>query len=95
MLGEAIRHLKSLPRDPDLRADVLEALVAQIEQQSRGTWKAGRGKGSDGSHIFLGRQGEGLVVAPDGGLYRGTLGKGIDITAQGLTPDYGALRALD
>jgi len=56
---------------------------------------ARRGKGSDGSHIFLGRQGEGFVVAPDGGLYRGRRGNGIDITAKGLTPEYGALRALD
>jgi hypothetical protein len=95
MLGEAIRYLKSLPRDRDQRADAFEALAAQIEQHSRGAWKAGRGKGSDGSHIFLGRQGEGLVIAPNGGLYRGALGKGIDITAQGLTPDYGALKALD
>jgi hypothetical protein len=95
MLGEAIRYLKSLPRDPDQRADAFEALAAQIEQQSRGTWMARRGKGSDGSHIFLGRQGEGLVVAPDGGLYRGARGKGIDITTTGLTPDYNILKALD
>jgi len=30
MLGEAIRYLKSLPRDADLRADAFEALAAQI-----------------------------------------------------------------
>ena len=95
MLGEAMRYLKSLPRDADQRADAFETLAAQIEQQSGGAWKAGRGKGTDGSHIFLGRLGEGLVVAPDGRLYHGTHGKGVAITAAGLVVDYGVLKALD
>jgi hypothetical protein len=95
MLGEAIQHVKSLPRDIAQRADAFEALASQIEKHSGGAWKADRGTGTDGSEIFLGRQGEGLVVAPDGGLYRGALGKGIDIVPGGLRPNYAALKALD
>jgi hypothetical protein len=95
MLGEAIRHLKSLPRDAGLRADVFEALARQIETHSGGTWSAARGAGTDGSTIFLGRQGEGLVVAPDGQIYRGAIGRGIDIAANGLHPNFNALTPLD
>jgi hypothetical protein len=49
----------------------------------------------DGSIIFLGRQGEGLVVAPDGRVFRGAIGSGIDITPNGLQPDFDALTPLD
>jgi hypothetical protein len=95
MLAEAIAHLRSLPPDAAQRADTFQAMVAQIEHLSGGAWTAPRGSGVDGSHIFLGRQGEGLVVAPDGRIYRGALGKGIDITPGGLRPNYGSLTALD
>jgi hypothetical protein len=95
MLGEALEHLKTLPRDADHRADAFEAMAEQIEQNSGGAWRAARGQGTDGSHIFLGRQGEGLVIAPDGKLYRGGLGKGIDIASAGLCPRYTGLKALD
>jgi hypothetical protein len=66
MLGDAINHVKSLPRDAAQRADAFEALARQIESHSGGAWRAVRGTGTDGSILFLGRQGEGLVVAPDG-----------------------------
>ncbi len=95
MLGEAIRHLRSLPRDKAQRANVFEALASQIEKHSRGTWAAARGSGVDGSDIFVGRQGEGLVVATDGRIYRGALGRGIDIVGNGLRPDFGSLIPLD
>jgi hypothetical protein len=35
MLGEAIKHVKSLPRDAAVRADAFEALATQIEKVSR------------------------------------------------------------
>jgi len=95
MLAEAIRHLRSLPRDATQRADTFEALAGQIERHSGGAWQAARGAGADGSHIFLGRQGEALVVAPDGRLFRGALGRGIGITRAGLQPAYHSLTALD
>lgn len=95
MLGGAIRHLKSLPRDATQRADAFEALAKQIESQSGGVWTATRGTGTDGSVIFLGRQGEGLVVLPDGRIFRGAIGRGIDITPGGLRPDPGSLIPLD
>jgi 1-acyl-sn-glycerol-3-phosphate acyltransferase len=95
MLGEAIRHVKSLPRDPVQRADAFEALAKQIEYHTGGTWKAARGIGIDGSIIFLGRQGEGFVVAPDGRIFRGALGRGIDIVSGGLRPNQNTLTPLD
>jgi hypothetical protein len=95
MLGEAIRHVKTLPRDMGQRAAALEALAKQIETFSGGTWNAARGTGTDGSQIFLGRQGEGLVFATDGSIFRGALGRGIAITLHGVRPDYGALTQLD
>jgi hypothetical protein len=95
MLGEAINHLKSLPRDATQRADAFEALAGQIEIHSGGAWTAARGKGTDGSDIFIGRQGEGLVVAPDGRIFRGAIGRGIDVVANGLRPDLGSLNPLD
>jgi hypothetical protein len=95
MLGEAIRHLKTLPQDAAQRADVFEVLARQIESHSGGAWRADRGTGTDGSVIFLGRQGEGLVVAPDGRIFRGAIGRGIDITPDGLQPNFNALTPLD
>jgi hypothetical protein len=95
MLGEAIRHLKSLPRDPVIRADAFEALARQIESHSGGAWSAARGPGTDGSVIFLGRQGEGLVVARDGRIFRGAIGRGIDVIPNGIRPDFGSLTPLD
>ena len=95
MLGEAIRHVKSLPRDATRRADAFESLARQIESCSGGAWNAARGTGTDGSIIFVGRQGEGLVVAPDGRIFRGALGRGINVDPNGLRPDFTALTPLD
>ncbi len=95
MLGEAIQHLKSLPRDAAQRADTFEALTGQIESHSGGAWSAARGTGTEGSVIFLGRQGEGLVVAPDGRIFRGAIGRDIDIAPDGLRPNLGSLTPLD
>ena len=36
MLGEALRHVRSLPRDAAQRADAFEALARQIEQYTGG-----------------------------------------------------------
>jgi len=95
MLGDAINHLKSLPRDAARRADAFEAFARQIESDSGGAWSAARGVGTDGSVIFLGRQGEGLVAAPDGRIFRGAIGRGIDIIPNGLRPEFGSLTPLD
>jgi hypothetical protein len=95
MLGEAIHFIKSLSLDTAERADAFEALARQIEKHSSGAWNATRGIGSDGSVIFLGRQGEGIVVRFDGRIFRGAIGRGIQITANGISPDYNALIALD
>lgn len=74
MLGEAIRQLKMMPRDASVRADAFEMMAQQIEIHSIRAWNAARGLGEDGSHIFLGRQGETIVIAPDGGIFKGALG---------------------
>jgi hypothetical protein len=95
MLREAVQHVKAQPRNQKIRADLFEALAAQIGSSSAGAWKATRGRGTDGSEIFLGRQGEALVIAPDGRLCRGALGRGIVVVPGGLEPDYPALLVLD
>ena len=95
MLAEAIRHVRALPRDAAQRADAFEALARQIEIHSSGTWTAARGTGTDGSIIFLGRQGEGLIVAPDGRIFKGAIGRGIDVTSTGVQPDMDSLTPLD
>lgn len=74
---------------------MFEDVATQIERQSGGAWNASRGVGTDGSAVFLGRQGEGLVAATDGRLYRGAIGRGIEISAQGLRPDYVGLTPID
>lgn len=95
MLGEAIDFVKSLPQDAAQRADAFEVLAQQIESHSGGSWRAVRSPGTDGSIIFLGRQGEALIVGPDGRLYRGSGSRSIDITSSGLRPIYNALKPLD
>lgn len=95
MLGEAIDFVKAMPQDAALRADAFEALAQQIESHTGGAWSAARGAGTDGSIVFLGRQGEGLIVSPNGRLFRGSLGRGIDITSTGLCPNYNSLKSLD
>jgi hypothetical protein len=40
MLGEAIRYVKSLPRDAARRTDAFETLAKQIERHSNGAWSA-------------------------------------------------------
>jgi hypothetical protein len=70
-------------------------LARQIDSHSGGAWRAARGPGIDGSIIFLGRQGEGLVVATDGRIFRGALARGIDVTRNGLQPNFNSLLPLD
>ncbi|HUG92098.1 MAG TPA: hypothetical protein VML55_14760 [Planctomycetaceae bacterium] len=95
MLGEAIQHVKAHRQDQRARADLFEVLTAQIETSSGGAWKAARGNGIDGSEIFLGRQGEALVIARDGRLFRGAIGRGVSIDPSGLRPEYPKLQPLD
>jgi hypothetical protein len=90
MLAEALQHLRTLPQVPLLRADVFEALAAQVTANDPG-WQAVRGVGTDGSHVFLGTQGAALVIAPDGRLFRGRLGQGVNVVVGGLAPDYAVL----
>jgi hypothetical protein len=95
MLRDAIRYVKTLPKDQAERADAFESLAKQIDAHTFGAWSAKRGVGTDGSVIFLGRQGEGLVVTSDGRIHRGRIGQGIEVTATGLRADLGQLISLD
>jgi hypothetical protein len=94
MLADAIQYVTSLPMDAAERADSFEAMFRQIEGDTGGAWQATRGTGTDGSVVFLGRQGEGLVVATDGRVFRGVLGRGIDVTPAGLQPNFNSLVML-
>jgi hypothetical protein len=94
MLGEAIRYVKAQPQDQQSRADLFEALATQIESASRGAWTAARGRTIDGAEVFLGRQGEVVVISGDGRLFRGSIGNGVSVDAHGLRADYARLRSL-
>lgn len=55
------------------KADAFETLTTGIAAEFGDEWTAGRGRGTDGSDVFAGRQGEALVFAPGGGVYRGQI----------------------
>ncbi len=94
MLGQAIGQIKLLPKNPAQRAAAFEFLAKQITSKYP-HWQAVRSLGSDGSVIFLGRQGEALIINSSGKLFRGSLSKGLSITKKGITPNYKYLIPLD
>jgi hypothetical protein len=60
-LHAALQMLKqAVP--PAERADFFEEVVVQIESDSNGTWTADRMTADDGAVVFLGRQGEVVVL---------------------------------
>ena len=63
-------------------------------EKTGGSWNAIRTVGTDGSHIFLGRGGEALVISPQGQLFRGTIQQGLQRSGASFTPIYNALKAL-
>lgn len=58
------------------KAELFEIRSAEVAKLSGGSWTAVRGLGQEGSHVFLGRAGEALVINPAGQLYRGSLQTG-------------------
>ena len=76
MLGQAVKHVKELSGTAAEKATLLEKLTPQITELSGDSWTAVRGAGVDGSHVFLGGAGEGLIINPAGQLFRGRLQSG-------------------
>ena len=77
MLGRSIGHLKYMRAEGYNHVDmanVFEDLVSQINRHNP-SWDAQRSQGAHGAEIFAGEMGEALVISPDGGLFRGSLGE--------------------
>jgi hypothetical protein len=95
LLGEAIQHVKSLPRDAAKRVDAFEAWPSKsrVTPEAPGVPLAAQARTAP-SFSSEG-QGEGLVVTLDGRIFRGASGRGIDITPNGLEPNLGSMTPLD
>lgn len=96
MVGQAVGHVKSLPGGAAEKADLFEKLGEQITAHSGHSWRAKRGAGTDGSHVFLGDAGEALIISPAGEMFRGSLQNG-SIAIAGLKRfhvNYAAMRKL-
>jgi RHS repeat-associated protein len=95
LLRDAIGRVRATQGNANEKADFFEALAAQIEERTAGTWHATRIKAGDGSHVFVGKLGETLVVNPEGQLFRGNV-MALRPRPDGLiTPDFDALRKLE
>jgi RHS repeat-associated protein len=80
--------------DQAAKATLFEKLIPQI--QKAGDFVAPRALGTDGSLIYLGKFGEGLVINTAGQVYRGSVAAGSFVLEQGgkLTPVFDKLRLL-
>jgi hypothetical protein len=77
MLGQAVAQVKAHPGTSAEKADMFDRLAKyQSEPLSKGSWKATRATGADGSHVFVGKAGEALIISPDARLYRGSFQSG-------------------
>lgn len=95
LLRDAMGRLRAAVGTPGDKADLFEAMAVQIEERTAGAWHATRIAGGDGSHVFVGRLGETLVVNPEGTLFRGKV-TAIQPRPDGLVmPDYNALRKVE
>lgn len=96
MLGQAIKHVQGLKGTAAQRADLFESLAGQISQLSKGSWTTSRGIATEGSHVFLGKAGEALVINPAGQLFRGSLqGGGVGLGPGGrYVVDFAKLTGL-
>ncbi|HXG06237.1 MAG TPA: hypothetical protein VNI77_02805 [Nitrososphaera sp.] len=97
MAREAVQYVKSFPGTAEQKAELFEQLAKQISEKRRGAWQAARMRGTDGSHVFSGQQGELLVIKLNGQVLRGRMQDGGVGFGQGgtVTPNYSNLRQLE
>jgi len=94
LMGEVYGHMRAFKGAADDKANLLEAMFKQVSDKVDG-WSASRSVGSDGSHIFMGTRGQGVVVRSDGKVFRGEL-KDFAIEQGGqLRPNYDTMKALE
>jgi len=92
-LRDALNRVASMEGSPEAKAEMFARYGAQIRVRSDFTWGFGNSRGTDGSHIFIGGQGEVLVISPQGQLFRGSVqAGGITFGPSGPTPVYGNLK---
>ncbi len=75
-LRDALDRVTRMEGSPEAKAEMFARFGAQIRVRSGYAWNFGSQRGTDGSHIFLGRQGELLVISPQGQLFRGSVQSG-------------------
>jgi len=92
-LRDALNRVASMEGSPEAKAEMFARYGAQIRVRSDFTWGFGNARGTDGSHIFIGGQGEVLVISPQGQLFRGSVqAGGVTFGPSGPTPVYGKLK---
>jgi RHS repeat-associated protein len=91
-LKDALNRVAAMEGSPEAKAEMFARFASQISVRSEFEWRASSTRGTDGSHIFIGQQGELLVISPQGQLFRGSARTGLNFGASGLTPLYGNLR---
>ena len=97
MLRDALRIVRSSAGTPAQKAAMFEQFAAQISTRTGFEWQAVRVIGGDGSNIFVGQQGELLVINRAGEMFRGTIQSGGVQASEGgvLTPIFSALKKVE
>lgn len=77
LLRRGLQHIVSTKyKDHQHLAENLNQIVLAVKAQSQFSWDFERIEGSDGSVLFMGGLGQGIVVTPDSMILRGTLDAG-------------------
>jgi hypothetical protein len=95
MYKNAIKKLLESEGTSANKAQLFEELATDISRTWPG-WKAVPAASTDGSQIFIGTQGQVLVISPEGALFNGPVQSGLKSVGPELfTPDYSALKPLE
>jgi RHS repeat-associated protein len=96
-LGDALKRVASSEGSPEAKAEMFGRSAAQIRVRSNFSWKFDSGKGTDGSHIFIGEAGyknvHVVVISPQGTVHIGNY-TGFTFTGLGATPRYDRLKPI-
>lgn len=92
-LRQFLAALAIQPTARATKAELFQQFASDLEARTGGTWQAARIDTTDGGTAFVGRQGEIVVFAPDGSVFRGRLGS-YRPTLEGIELDYSKLAKL-
>jgi len=92
-LRQFLAMIAAQPFGGATKAELFQQFVSDLETRTGGAWQAVRIETTDGGTAFAGRQGEVVVFAPDGSVFRGRVGS-YRPTRQGIELDYSKLVKL-